>query len=289
MTLMPYDRDSFIAGISVGRNMKSWPRLNGKKGAGNLFAFLIQITSEYHRAVIRIKTRDGITLDFGDGRIDEIHSGMSWWSIPIDYYDSEGYYICVITGDLRDFGIGMSGPSNRIIKRILTPFPASMSDIENLDYTFYRCFELESVPPNLLKHCRNITTANSTFSDCGKLTIPEGLFSGCSLVTSFIMTFGFVGEDIPAQSIPSDLFSGCTSAENFMRCFNYANIKTVPESLFDETPNANYFFSTFTATSPTIISTVPKLWDMFPNAYGETCFRGQTLINGYESIPSDWK
>lgn len=291
MNFMAFDRDSFIAGISVGRNMRSWPNLNGKPGAGNLFAFLIEISSTTPATRIMIKTGLGATLDYGDGRSKNIRPSESWAIEYLQQYPHVGQYVVTITGDLSDFRMSYAYTGNAMTKRVLTPFPKSMSEIESIDNVFQGCTKLESVPSDLLKNCRSIKTANYAFSNCTSLVIPEGLFLDCDSITSFTGTFASAGSSVPAQMIPADLFSGCDSAESFNNCFHYANIRYVPETLFDGTPNANNFRSAFSCRSdnPTITSSVPKLWNMFPNADGASCFYGQSLIDGYESIPSDWK
>lgn len=281
---MPYDRESFLSGIAVGRNMKSWP-----KSTGNLFAFLIEVPRSYTAPRIMIKTGLGVTLNYGDGRTTDISSSPNWTTVYLQRYQRTGEYIVTITGDLTDFKMSYSYSGNTLCKRVLTPFPKSMSRIEDVDNTFSYCTHLESVPSNLLENCRKIKTANGTFSNCSRLTIPQGLFAGCSLITSFETTFVSVGSNIPSQSIPSDLFSGCSSAQDFYWCFRYANIRAVPLNLFDGTPFANNFSGTFACSTPTITSKVPELWDQFPNAVGSNCYYNQTLIDGYESIPSGWK
>lgn len=281
---MPYDEASFLSGIAVGRNLKSWPNLNG-----NIFAFLIKITGSYTPPRIMIKTSRGVTLNYGDGRKSEIAPSSSWNIVYLRQYQYTGEYVVSITGDLTDFKMSYAYTGNTLCTRVLTPFPRSMSRIEDLDNMFSYCTALESVPSNLLENCKGIKTAIGTFSNCSKLTIPPSLFKGCGLITSFSTAFVSVGSAISGQSIPEDLFEGCHSAQDFYWCFRFANIRSVPESLFNGTPNANSFAGTFACSTPTITSKVPKLWEQFPNATGASCYYGQTLIDGYDSIPTDWK
>ena len=66
-------------------------------------------------------------------------------------------------------------------------------DATTLEYAFYGCTELTSIPANLFSNNTAVTTFSGTFYWCSGITgsIPENLFSNNTAVTNFTGTFRY--------------------------------------------------------------------------------------------------
>ena len=117
------------------------------------------------------------------------------------------------------------------------------------------------------------------FSNTAITLIPEGLFDACTEVTDFGGTFAGCSK---LQEIPIGLFDKCTKVAYFDETFKDCTILT------GESP--------YTIIDVDGVDTKVHLYerslypDYFtaPTNYGE-CFRGDTYLTDYSTIPSEWK
>lgn len=212
---MVYDRDSFLAGVAVGRNMKSWPEMKGY-GKG-FFAFTIKTVAASFTYQFGIYF--GGTIDWGDGTSEDYAYNNFRDRISHVYTDA-GIYQIRITGYVFDVLLGTtngttprtpSASAARLIS-VDTPFPMlqspySQATTVNLNYCFASCSNLTKIPNNLLANYKSqglvVTGIANMFASCQKIKkIPKGLFGG--LVFS---------DNLADSSNPKYLFSNCRSLE----------------------------------------------------------------------------
>lgn len=148
-----------------------------------------------------------------------------------------------------------------LLNPLPTPSKKSFEKVINFDSTFNFCYNLTSIPEGLFSNCSNLTTCNNLFSNCFNLTsIPTGLFSNC-----------------PNLESVSSIFSGCSNLTG-----------SFPENLFDNCPNITDFsFAFFNCEKLT--GNAPTLWTRTNVEYFESCFRGCLDLSNYTSIDPAWK
>mgnify|MGYP003319340420 CR=1 FL=1 len=158
---MPYDKQSFLSGIAVGRNLESWPAFEGTDVDG-AFSMLVEVVSGFN---FRTYTYfgDNLLIDWGDGSYTSFTAYSTREEVFRKTYSTPGSYVVTITGDLRSIYIVTSTNTyNTSLKAILSPLPPSMSDItgisevygapdSNRRISFRLCKGLISVPSNFFK------------------------------------------------------------------------------------------------------------------------------------------
>ena len=213
---MAYDRDSFLAGVAVGRNMLGWPDMHGY-GKG-FFAFTIQTVSASFTYQFEI-TFVG-TIDWGDGTTEDYDYDIFRYNISHVYADT-GIYQVKITGFITSVRLGSFGSTpptpiasaNRLIS-VDTPFPRLSHPYGEVTYAdlqrcFAYCTNLKSIPKNLFANYKaqglTIRGMRAMFYLCSHLkTIPQGLFKD--------LTFELLSNE---YTQPVSMFYGCSAIEEF--------------------------------------------------------------------------
>lgn len=97
-----------------------------------------------------------------------------------------------------------------------------------MQYAFYRCAALESIPsPGPEAPFARVTTFSKAFDSCDALReIPADLFAGCTELTDLSSCFN----DCDAlKSIPEHLLDDCTGVEKLSSIFAYCRgLESVP-------------------------------------------------------------
>ena len=212
---MAYDRDSFLAGVSVGRNMKSWPVLT--TGGNGLFALTIRVEESASFPCsfpIGARYLDG-TIKWGDGTTE--HVVINTQGTKSHQYAQPGIYQIVIVGKMVSLVLaqvagGYWYPNVTIVSldtpvppippdwpetRVMTPKLATqgLSSIpdgfldsftstpgkyaDGLSYVFNGAWRLQAIPDGFFKNVKfsGWFTAERMFADCGSLRyIPDDLF-----------------------------------------------------------------------------------------------------------------
>jgi hypothetical protein len=162
------------------------------------------------------------------------------------------------------------------------------------------CFSstnITSIPEELLKPLTQITQIESTFRYCNALTtIPPDLFKYNVNLISMADTFASCSA---LTSIPESLFSWCPQLTYAMNVFSNSNLTAIPNLIFDNNKNLINLSGCFaknvglTGSTPSGSDGV-KLWQRagkpgYPASVGgRSCFYGDTLLDDYSSMPSDW-
>lgn len=316
---MAYDKKSFLAGLTMGRNMASWPVMEG----GNLFRFTVRATggSTFYTPYMVF---DGVIL-WGDG------AATSFKNIPYNYsgydervrgreshiYADTGEYQISLVGDLRDWAtVRAAGiiENNYYLISIDTPFPASMikrgcyyrmcwgskslhalpsklfkqappnANVDRgLGDCFYGCPALQHIPGDLLDGCEEVTQMSRMFIAGGLLEIPPELFS---FTPNAQEIGGFFGSNSGITRIPYGLLDPMPELTNVSNLFGGTGITDIPSGLFRNNPAIKNFAYCFQGTN---ITGIPS--GLFGHAAeAETftsCFYGCTDVAG--DVPRLWE
>ncbi len=206
------------------------------------------------------------TVDWGDTSSETVTS-----TYPTHVYENAGEYVVTITGTVTALDHNKVTSSRR---KFLTEIVQwGMTGLTTLDYAFYYCVGLESVPadeqgafsdvtsatymfcyagsgnttnpsaatglahvsPDLFQYAEKCTSFAYAFQYCYNLQeIPEGLFRNCKSATSFKYAFNY---NVNIDSLPEDLFAGCPEVTDMSYAFSYCvSLPTVPADLFAHCP-----------------------------------------------------
>ena len=241
---MPYDQASFLAGVAAGRNMESWPAIEGSE----IFRFTVQVTAEdvltgNYKSPYMFFRGD---IYWGDGTSSSFDnvSNLPYPPSPTRYrgrafhaYAAEGLYQITLKGYLLEWATGMGdygGNTDHSLVSVDTPFPHSMVGYTHPYYlhsTFLEAYNLVSLPDGLFKNIK-FTKFEVLFYECRSLErLPSGLFDGCETVTEALIMF----ERCTAlTSIPPGLFAGLPNLVSAMAFFEgCTSIHYVPPGLLD--------------------------------------------------------
>lgn len=306
MIEMEYDKNSFLAGVAAGRNMRSWPYI--MKG-GPVFMYEVDITlngnhtTEYS-SIYAIAGNGDISIDWGDGSAPTRLTNPTAATARHMYRRADGdRFIVTIIGELTfcrfppDQGTSPRRPN---ITRVLTPFPKSMSARSDFNSVFTNQWNLISTPENLFQYCHNVETLANAFYWCFAYKIPARLLERQFLLQNMAWCFAGAGQNLDRIDIPEDLFDDCALITDFSRCWyeiDYTSStapamphppKYIPGDLFDPCVNVETFDSCF-SNSKGVQGNVPELWISHPNADGNSCFMGCERATNYADIPAAWK
>jgi hypothetical protein len=304
-----YDTESFLAGVAVGRNMESWPAMQGI----SVFKFTVQVSAGLFQGPWVVF--DG-TISWGDGRSDDFDN------IPANYTENESYrnqishsyaaagtYQIEMVGRLLDWSTTRSSAilsGNSYLISIDTPFPRSMEHKTYLTaccyyssalvklpakpfrhlhqlqriYRFcYRCSSLQALPPRLFEGCKSLTDVRQAFMNCDIRSVPADLFAGSPAIETAagVMSYNSHLTEIPAGLL--DPLQNLKTAPGF----NSLGITTLPEYLFVNCPDIDTFDNL--CYSSTSFREIPA--DLFSYNPGATSFQGAFGRTAIEEIPAD--
>lgn len=309
MNGMPYDKESFLAGVAAGRNMKSWPAF--EEASSGAFAFTIRLTGQTgptYEFYMVIPTAGDVFVNWGDGTITH-HERNSPYAEHT--YAKLGFHQIIVVGDVGRIQLGTETSSSNeyAVVSLDTPLPRGYRSLTRM---CKNCKNLMRITPRLCINAKeSIVEAEEVFRGCSSLTqIPDGLFDGLTNCTSFAYCFYYSS----IHDIPGDLFNDCVSVRNFQDCFAITpvenipsnlfhdcpnivgvgscfseckELKSIPSDIFSHNPNIETFFETFSGCS-SVESSVPTLWEDFQDADGRGCFLGCVKASNYEDIPPEW-
>lgn len=244
---MPYDEASFLAGVAAGRNMESWPAIEGSE----IFRFTVQVTAEdvltgNYKSPYMFFRGD---IYWGDGTSSSFDnvSNLPYPPSPTRYrgrafhaYSAEGLYQITLKGYLLEWATGMGdygGNEDHSLVSVDTPFPHSMIGYTHpyqLHSTFHTARNLVSLPDGLFKNVK-FTKMEVMFYECRSLEqLPNGLFDGCETVTETFAMF----ERCALTSLPPGLFAGMPNLVSATAFFEgCTSINYVPPGLLDPMQN----------------------------------------------------
>lgn len=285
---MAYDRDSFLAGVAVGRNMLGWPEMHGV--GKDFFAFTIKIeTAPFDYSFYGRMYDCAVTWGDGTSEIVPYDSGSNTITHT---YNVTGVFQVKVLGRMTQLRFGQSNGSEsaRRLISVDTPFPEPYHTIYQttvgLESLFKGCQNLEHFPNNLFVNIAasglQIDSLRSAFADCQKLTrLPKKLFKGLT-ITARDISYLF-GGCTSLTVLPEDLFSN----PSFNNVLNVSMLFTgVP---IDQIPFRLPFTSATSANG--IFYACPELREVREDLFSE-CTNLQTVngcfsSSGIESIPGN--
>lgn len=226
------------------------------------------------------------SVDWGDGQTEEIDMKIDNISVapPRHMYTAAGTYLVRISGEVPELYsmIGFSDEQRACLSGIKQ---WGKTGLTALRYAFYRCINIESLPPDTDDSFAEVTSFENAFSNCTALKeLPEGLFASavnaetfrdcfykctaltslparmfdnCSKATIFVYTFG----DCPLVELPEGLFKDCIEAVDFNSCFtNCMTLRVIPENLFANCPKVTDFSYCF-RNAQSLINIPAKLFN----------------------------
>ncbi len=201
---------------------------------------------------------DGVncTIDWGDGSDPETVTS----TFPAHTYTAAGDYKVRIDGTVTALN-GKSLYSYSTYDYTLTSVVQwGELGLTSVDYAFYHCKGLVSIPAVTGDVFAGLTSFNYFFSDCAALeSVPADLFAASVDATSFEGTF----ESCKAlKEIPAGLFDNNTKVESFSGTFYECTaITSIPDALFANCPEVTCFDEVFRACSS--LESLPS--DLFAN------------------------
>lgn len=322
---MAFDTNSYIAGIATGRNMESWPALEGE----NIFRFTVEYSSETSVIYSGLMVFDGV-IDWGDGTTETFNNvpanydyDTRWRGIATHIYSSYGTYQVSLIGNLLDWATRTMAYGEFGLVSIDTPFPRSMQRREDFTRVCEGAVKLTSLPSGLFRYCPNVKTLARGFSSNPTLhTVPPDLLEGCvnleSVVFLFEMNSYIDRYGVGLTDLPSSLFSQCPSITDMHGAFYYnKGLRTIPDGFLDvqqnlrnasdmfyqsgitaiprwtfaNCPLINDFTSTFFECED-IVEDLPPLWEDFSHLrWNQTgwCFWRCRNAPNYADVPDTWK
>lgn len=229
------------------------------------------------------------TVDWGDGQTEEVDKKIDNISVapPRHIYTAAGTYLVRISGEVPELYsmIGFSDEQRAYLSAIKQ---WGKTGLTSLRYAFYRCINIETLPPDTDDSFAEVISFENAFNSCTALKeLPEGLFASavnaetfrdcfykctaltslparmfdnCSKATVFVYTFG----DCSLVELPEGLFEDCREAVDFNSCFvNCTALRVVPEDLFANCPKVTDFSYCF-RNAQSLISIPAKLFHNCP-------------------------
>ena len=172
-------------------------------------------------------------------------------------------------------------PSIKGMKYYASSGASSLSTSNNgLNYCFYKCVRITSIPVNLFINNISIQSFEHCFDSCSGITsIPAGLFDNNVNAT----TFSYCFYQCYLASIPSGLFDKNINALRFVYCFGHCfDLASIPAGLFDKNINALSFEGCFTNCYN--ITSIPS--GLFDKNTKATTFRHCFTSCDIRTIPS---
>ena len=256
--------------------------LNGPKSDPNKNSIIFIVTVPANTLVDLYNEYDGLTLlspitaDWGDGTTEELTTG----TIQHTYTSAGTYQIRFKSTDGKMPILGFS-----YLEGLLDSI--DYADVEwycnsnfgtnliSVEYMFWGCENLVSVPGSLFSRNNNIGSFESCFQRCGLESIPSGLFGGNTQAQLFNQCFSDCSN---IESIPSNLFDGFVSVTSFSSCFgNCSSLLSIPTGLFDDCASVQDFAGCFGGCSS--LTVIPSgLFDACTNVTSFSgCFDGTAI------------
>lgn len=177
-------------------------------------------------------------------------------------------------------------------------------EMEGVNYELYSFIDsdeevgeikVSDLPVGLFEGLKNVLRLTDVLPHMSKVTtIPEGFFNGIVPGTAddFINLHWAFSYNNHISDIPQNLFDPLRGLEQKISMSdmfsNCTGLKSIPDGLFDGLKNVlNFSAMFFNCTELT--GEAPRLWEMFPDAEGASCFEGCTGLTNYDEIPNHWK
>ncbi len=287
------ESDGEVLTVSVSENTSGSDRegivtVTAGDGAENVVEaqFTISQSGEYTPALVMVYTTTGdnteiifpfdgtvnCNVDWGDNESEKVTTAH-----PTHTYATAGDYTVTVRGTMTALN-NYNTAANAAYSTLVTEVESwGLTGLTSMEYAFYDCQDLLSVPSDtdgsfsnvttmkyafyrvqnksgntykaypsdLLKYCTEVTDFSYAFYQNMRMSgyvIPDGFLDNCVKAVTFEYAFAQCG----LNSIPDGLFKNCVAAEDFTRALSGNNqVKSIPEDLFENCVNAKCFNHTF--------------------------------------------
>lgn len=229
-------------------------------------------------AAIPLHGQVSCTIDWGDGAVESIDAKIDGLGIghPSHEYAAAGTYRVSVSGTVPSLSSIKLTDDQALRLKAVEAWGAT--GLEKMQYAFYRCAALESIPsPGPEAPFARVTTFSKAFDSCDALReIPADLFAGCTELTDLSSCFN----DCDAlKSIPEHLLDDCTGVEKLSSIFAYCRgLESVPGRLFAACSKVTDLGYLFTACES--LRTIPA--DLFAGCSAATTF--MQYFSGCEAL-----
>ena len=197
------------------------------------------------------------TIDWGDGTSSTHTTGS-----PTHTYASAGQYQISITGQYNGLRINYDMVQS---SKLIAVNQWGNVGFTSFERAFWGCSNLVSLPSGGITGAENVESFYYGFRICTSLT-----------------------------TIPNGFFDYCVNGLDFTSCFYNCRNLALPTSIFNlsalqiKKPNTSAcFYVSSTANSPT--GTVQPIWNYITTTSNNSCFKNNTALTNYSSIPTLWK
>lgn len=216
------------------------------------------------------------TLDWGDGTVETLTDGGSYYNIQHKYNVTSATEFQVrFRGKMTqmDFALDGSAPTSARKNTLLSILQWGYTGLEEIDLGHFTSLSylapdtqgafrnmkhfgvepyggsftetsITEIPEGFFDYAVNATSFDYTFGDCSKLaSLPKGLFKNCTKAKSFQRTFY---NCTSLTELPADMFSNCSAVTTFETTFHSCSgLKAIPAGLFDACTKVTSFEGTF--------------------------------------------
>ncbi len=209
--------------------------------------FRVEIEADGAAAAIPIFGQVDCSVDWGDGAVEAFAANIDGLSTghPTHSYARAGKYSVAVQGHVPALSAILL--NEQLQPRLKAVEAWGSTGLESMEYAFFGCAALESIPSPVSEGSfERVTTFSKAFNGCDALReIPADLFAGCGAVTDLSSCFN---DCDGLTSVPAGLFDDCVNVEKLGSVFAYCRkIETIPGKLFAKMPKVTDHSNVFNA------------------------------------------
>jgi len=197
-------------------------------------------------------------VSWGDGSAPVVINSYNH-AAKVHNFVKKGTYVIEITGVFQAFMVNSDNAIRLLITRVISWGSVGLQFVN-----LYGCSAMVTLPDQRSK-LTGVKTFVNFCNGCSSLvSVPYGLFFGCTIATDF--SYAFYG-CASLRTINSETFLNCTSAYNFQYTFGVCTkLQAVPDALFASCPLVKNFAYTF--YSCTVLAALPASLFYYNTASG---------------------
>lgn len=264
----------------------------------------LNVTSADLRARLPFDKQVNVTIDWGDGTIEENITTP----FPQHTYTDPDYYVVSVKGTVPSlnstnlnigsnytqanqitevFNWGRTGLTSMAgafrqcvnLEKVATDKTEAFARVTTFNEAFYHCDILEELPEGFLDNATELKTAENLFQFAYALKrVPATLFHKAAKLESVRNAFAYTS----LTEVDEDFFAHNPELKNVTICFSNTKLTTVPEKLFSRNLKIDDFSSVFAGV--TTLESIPE--KIFANQPECESFYYTFQGSGLKSIPA---
>lgn len=223
-----------------------------------------------------------LTIDWGDGSKEHVAATNIYGGVR-HTYENSGVYDVKVVGSTTDIYLMLNASDD--MRQCYTAIKDwGNLGVQDMQYAFYRCVNLKSLPADGCKAFSACTSFESAFSGCtGLAEISPDLLKYATRATTLKYMFNGCSS---LQFVPAALLANCTAVTNIYSLFNDCDLRVVPAGLFDYPQFANVDNAGLAFAYNRKLESVPD--GLFKNFKSCTDLHGMfTNCYSLRSVPAD--